>query len=380
MKKYNSINLKSFIIMVVVLVATFFVSMGCAYAYFTATARSQTANVNTAIIRVGFSSDTTIQNTSSPFIVSERVYPGSTITVNGAVENTGNYEVWAILELQVSVAGVVVEQSYFTATGTPIERNDGAYTTSATMINDGQNSNFTLTYTLDSSYGNTYMGESITVSVVAHAIQYANIPSGVDATNILSEFVLPSEYQAVEYLTFSGTQYINTLYKPNESTRVYIDFNPSVSNVWVFGSRTSATNSNNFGLFLNSNQFWLQKAGDSAPNGGYANVSSVLGRRKISINETSMSIDGTTALTYSNNLTTSTLDLYLGTMNGNGSVDSRRFRGNIYQFEILEGNRLMLKLIPCYRKADNVAGMYDVVNDVFYSNLGTGTFGVGPEI
>ena len=184
MKKYNSINLKSFLALVGVIVATFLLSMGCAYAYFTATTNQQQDSVNTAIIRVGFTSNTTIQNVSSPYIISERVYPGSTITVSGAVQNTGTYIIWAILELRVSVGGNIVEQSYYTATGAVLERNDGAYTTSATQINESNNSPFTLTYTLNQNYDNTYMNQPITVSVVAHAIQYANI-TGVEAVNIM---------------------------------------------------------------------------------------------------------------------------------------------------------------------------------------------------
>lgn len=36
--------------------------------------------------------------------------------------------------------------------------------------------------------------------------------------------------------------------------------------------------------------------------------------------------------------------------------------------------------IPCYRKEDEVAGMYDIVEGKFYTNAGTGEFIVGPEI
>jgi hypothetical protein len=45
-----------------------------------------------------------------------------------------------------------------------------------------------------------------------------------------------------------------------------------------------------------------------------------------------------------------------------------------------QNNVLIFELIPCYRKADFVAGMYDRVNDVFYTNAGTGAFIVGPDI
>ena len=170
--------------MIGVIVATFLISMGCAYAYFTATTNKQQDSVSTAVIRVGFTDSTTIQNVSNPYIITERVYPGSTITITGAVQNTGTYTIWVILELQVMVDEDMVEQSFYTATGAMLERNNGSYTTSATQINESSNSQFSLTYSLSHNYDNTYMNQPVTVSVVAHAIQYANI-TGVEAVNIM---------------------------------------------------------------------------------------------------------------------------------------------------------------------------------------------------
>lgn len=43
-------------------------------------------------------------------------------------------------------------------------------------------------------------------------------------------------------------------------------------------------------------------------------------------------------------------------------------------------NKLIRDLVPCYRKADNVVGVYDLVNDVFYTNAGTGTFVKGNNV
>ena len=41
----------------------------------------------------------------------------------------------------------------------------------------------------------------------------------------------------------------------------------------------------------------------------------------------------------------------------------------------------MSKLIPCYRKADNEIGLYDTVNDVFYTNANSvGYFDKGSDI
>ena len=48
--------------------------------------------------------------------------------------------------------------------------------------------------------------------------------------------------------------------------------------------------------------------------------------------------------------------------------------------EIIISNNGIIKrdFIPCYRKSDNVAGLYDLVNNTFYTNQGTGNFIVGP--
>ena len=78
-------------------------------------------------------------------------------------------------------------------------------------------------------------------------------------------------------------------------------------------------------------------------------------------------------------------------------IDSNTNSSNIYfgswsdsafskdwQIEYLEvyntENTLIRKLITCYRISDNVIGMYDIVNDVFYTNSGTGSFEKGNNI
>lgn len=52
----------------------------------------------------------------------------------------------------------------------------------------------------------------------------------------------------------------------------------------------------------------------------------------------------------------------------------------IFYFLINESNTKVREFIPCYRKVDLVAGMYDRVNGVFYTNAGTGSFIVGPDV
>ena len=73
--------------------------------------------------------------------------------------------------------------------------------------------------------------------------------------------------------------------------------------------------------------------------------------------------------------------LFSGWNNSDGHVDNRfHFIGKLYDFEITYDGETIMHLIPCYRKSDNVIGLYDVVNDGFYVNNGTGTFTKGSDV
>lgn len=52
----------------------------------------------------------------------------------------------------------------------------------------------------------------------------------------------------------------------------------------------------------------------------------------------------------------------------------------LYNCKLYDGNTIVRDFVPCYRKSDDVAGLYDVANDVFYPNAGTGSFTVGPDV
>lgn len=57
-----------------------------------------------------------------------------------------------------------------------------------------------------------------------------------------------------------------------------------------------------------------------------------------------------------------------------------QFINQIHDFKLSRGTDVVLHLVPCYRKSDNKPGMYDLINDVFYTNAGTGEFIVGPDV
>ena len=60
--------------------------------------------------------------------------------------------------------------------------------------------------------------------------------------------------------------------------------------------------------------------------------------------------------------------------------DNRVFLGKIYSVKVYDDNILIRDLVPCYRKFDNVIGMLDLVNNVFYANAGSGKFLKGNNV
>lgn len=52
----------------------------------------------------------------------------------------------------------------------------------------------------------------------------------------------------------------------------------------------------------------------------------------------------------------------------------------IYSAKVKQAGSYVRNLIPCYRKSDNVIGMYDIVGNAFYTNSGTGTFTKGANV
>lgn len=64
----------------------------------------------------------------------------------------------------------------------------------------------------------------------------------------------------------------------------------------------------------------------------------------------------------------------------NSSTISFCFGARAYACIIKNQDEPVRNFIPCYRKEDNEAGMYDLVSGEFYTNAGTGTFEVGPLV
>ena len=185
---------------------------------------------------------------------------------------------------------------------------------------------------------------------------------------------LPNLYQEVEYIESSGTQYIDTWVKPTNKTKV--------DNKWYFTSGVCYWVGKqgvyqSFCLLSNSNTYYRARVRSWANANGTITSSVVLNTtpHEFSISQwDGFYIDGTKI---SGNFTsytfTESYNIYVFWWNTQGTfIDWGVTR--LYYMEIYEDWTLIRNFIPCYRKADTVIWLYDIVNNVFYTNSWTWTF------
>ena len=191
------------------------------------------------------------------------------------------------------------------------------------------------------------------------------------------EFIsqLPTEYQEVEYIESSGIQYIDTGYKPTSNNlRIACEFEYTAdhSASSVFGSESLGKYSI---VLWGAPEFYVGSstqllAQTTALNTKYAlDAHANAGTLTVSLNGT------TNSASYSGSiLTTVNMGIFCNIIAG---VANQFCSMKLYAMYIYDNGNLVRDFVPCYRKADNVAGLYDLVNNVFYTNAGSGVFTVG---
>ena len=195
---------------------------------------------------------------------------------------------------------------------------------------------------------------------------------------------LPTGYTELENISNVSASYIDTGYIPNTDTQLSIIANihrGTTSWQTLFGARDAVNPGGTeyaFFVRLNDNyNFYPRITGDQytyMPNQTYDE------KIRIDINNTTATVTRQDGSSYSytqtgslSNLSTTLAIFALHNQTGyvdNGIID-------LYSFKIYENNTIVKDFVPCKRNSDDAIGLIDIANDVFYTNLGTGTFTAG---
>lgn len=197
--------------------------------------------------------------------------------------------------------------------------------------------------------------------------------------------LLPPEYQQVEYLESTGTQYINTNIQNNVQFDYYVKL--------CFTGYTTANDNSNyiFGVWgYDNRRFVAINITSGQLSIGYSTGFSSGGNITLNtIHEISgnlhsgsqtLHLDGVQKITMTNsgNITPVKNILFLAANSVNSIVDYSKAK--VYRFTLTYNGTAILDFIPCYRKSDSKPGMYDLVTDTFFTNAGTGEFSVGNNV
>ena len=188
--------------------------------------------------------------------------------------------------------------------------------------------------------------------------------------------ILPSGYRQLEYIESTGTQYIDTGMSPNPTSVFDIDFQYTSGNygdVNYFGCEDY--NSIYCRIYWRTNlnpQYIGVLYSDNNNIQGWRQSSGYTDRHLWHLESNNMQFDDVIVLT-TNTVTHSTnLHFILFASNINGSIRNHS-KARLYYFEGQDSN-IHKKLIPALRIADTKPGLYDIVNNQFYTNNGTGEF------
>ena len=199
--------------------------------------------------------------------------------------------------------------------------------------------------------------------------------------NCIYEFELPVEtpYTQLEYIESSGTQYIDTGFKPNNNTRAVVDFEftkTTTNYQGVIASRTSASGSDRFCFWLAPNNVFRSDL--ASGNISFEAKNQVVGVRFVlDKNKNVCTMSDGTSVTNTSGTFTSSYSLYLFGGNTKGTVGEYA-NMKLYSCQIYDNDVLVRDYVPCLYEGE--IGLWDKVEKKFYGNSGTGSFTAGNKI
>lgn len=214
------------------------------------------------------------------------------------------------------------------------------------------------------------------------------------AFDVVDDIILPIEYQRVEYIESSGTQYIDTTVLASDySDGIGYEFDGVVSSgntsaEWLWGALSDGKRSGNVVTAPNNDVFALYVGSNGS---AVARSVRLTFDERITITsfasslypfEATLALNGAVDPSVDNEALTASdmpsVTIHLLKCNGSSRTPAKV---KIYSFKMRDGNGSEIRnFIPCYRVSDNIVGLYDIVNGTFYENAGTGTFTKGADV
>ena len=189
---------------------------------------------------------------------------------------------------------------------------------------------------------------------------------------------LPAEYQEVEYLEAAPAgPYVRTGINPSlRTTEMSVRLMPTATSSRMFGCSAYTNGVSGtvyrYRAYETGTAFMGLSIGDAAYNVAPPTIGNVY---TVAFSGGVISVNGSSVATYAGpNYTLNREIVLFGEHGENGSYVASACR--IYAATIGADRNY----VPARRIADNVLGMYDLINNTFWTNDGTGSFTAGPDV
>lgn len=199
----------------------------------------------------------------------------------------------------------------------------------------------------------------------------------------IDQDIPPSDYQRVEYIETNGNQVIDTNYVLDDSnikieTKIYTANMPSNEQVIISNYKNTGPR---FALGLYQQKIFLytqtlanvvtdtltgsqtlEFSAEVNYNNSYRNI--ILNNQEYKRADAVQILSDQTIKLFARDLSDTT----------------RSFIGRVYYLKLYVAGKLKFDFVPCFRKSDNVIGLYDLVSNTFFTNAGTENFTKGSNI
>ena len=182
---------------------------------------------------------------------------------------------------------------------------------------------------------------------------------------------LPSGYTQLEYIQSSGTQYVDTGVKPDQTYTLEVKYQTAQTSGGGIAVSDQNWQSNGFGIWSNTAVFGNQTPPQNVTLYGADPI-------EVTLNQGGLVVNGEQVWTPTAATFMAGANMTICALNRNGSI-AEKLTGKIYYVRLLSNGQAVRDFVPC-KNASGTVGLYDIVEGQFYANAGTGSFTAGPEV
>ena len=218
----------------------------------------------------------------------------------------------------------------------------------------------------------------------------------------VEKLLLPKEYQQVEYIENTSVQFIDTLFRGNQDTKIVCEavitdsfksgyYQGLFGATDVDGSKELNRNTVHMHRYTSSELIVMAVYGSKVVCKGFKG--DITKKHIYELDKNIFKVDNNMIYTYdyTSFKNTKNINIFRDNNNINSSQEKRCCLMKLYSFLIYDDDELVRNFIPCYstttvtdvegivREKDTI-GLYDIVNNKFYTNKESGTFEKGNDV